>query len=114
MTSIIKHSHHTLFDKAWYLQPTGPPAAQLLYDLGIEPNDAPLATGSINDVGTNVTHPPEMGKSNNMPTPKIDNITPGSSPAKKSIILPPLPTPQPPTLHQLTASVACTEANNHQ
>ena len=28
-----------MFDEAWYLQPTRPPAAQLLYDLGIEAED---------------------------------------------------------------------------
>ncbi len=38
-TGIVKHSHHAQFDKAWYLQPNWPPAAQLLYDLGIEPDE---------------------------------------------------------------------------
>ena len=36
----VKRSHHAQFDEAWYLQPTRPPAAQLLYDLGIEPDEA--------------------------------------------------------------------------
>ncbi len=31
----VKTSHHAQFDEAWYLQPSHPPAAQLLYDLGI-------------------------------------------------------------------------------
>ncbi len=35
----MKCSHHAQFDKAWYLQPTRPPAAQLLYDLGFEADD---------------------------------------------------------------------------
>ena len=35
-TGIVKTSHHAMFDEAWYLQPTRPPAAQLLYDLGLE------------------------------------------------------------------------------
>jgi hypothetical protein len=35
-TGIIKNSHHAQFDKAWYLQQSRPPAAQLLYDLGLE------------------------------------------------------------------------------
>ncbi len=40
-TGVIKTSHHATFDEAWYLQPTRPPAAQLLYDLGLEyDNDA--------------------------------------------------------------------------
>jgi hypothetical protein len=35
---IVKRSHHAQFDKAWYLQSSWPPAAQLLYDIGIKPN----------------------------------------------------------------------------
>ncbi len=35
-SGIVKHSHHAIFDEAWYLQPNRPPAAQLLYDLGLE------------------------------------------------------------------------------
>jgi hypothetical protein len=31
----IKSCHHAYFDEAWYLQPTRPPAAQLLYDCGL-------------------------------------------------------------------------------
>jgi hypothetical protein len=38
-TAIVKTSHHATFDEAWYLQPTRPPAAQLLYDLGLEYDD---------------------------------------------------------------------------
>ncbi len=50
-TGIVKTSHHTTFDEAWYLQPTRPPAAQLLYDLGLEaentldtPDQSPTTT----------------------------------------------------------------------
>ncbi len=43
MTSgIVKTNHHADFDEAWYLQPSRPPAAQLLYDLGLEPDDDPV------------------------------------------------------------------------
>jgi hypothetical protein len=38
-TGIVKTCHHAVFDEAWYLQPHRPPAAQLLYDLGIEDED---------------------------------------------------------------------------
>jgi hypothetical protein len=38
-TGTVKWSHHALFNEAWYLQPHRPPAAQLLYDLGLEPDD---------------------------------------------------------------------------
>ena len=33
---IVKTSHHTMFDEAWYLQPRRPPFAQMLYDVGSE------------------------------------------------------------------------------
>jgi hypothetical protein len=39
-TGIVKRCHHAQFDEVWYLQPNTPPAAQLLYDLGIEPDEA--------------------------------------------------------------------------
>jgi hypothetical protein len=35
-SGIVKSCHHAIFDEAWYLQPMQPPAAQLLYDLGLE------------------------------------------------------------------------------
>ncbi len=34
-SGIVKQSHHAQFDEAWYLQDLRPPAAQLLYDLGV-------------------------------------------------------------------------------
>jgi hypothetical protein len=35
-SGIIKSCNHAVFDKVWYLQLTQPPAAQLLYNLGLE------------------------------------------------------------------------------
>jgi hypothetical protein len=35
-SGIVKSCHHAVFNEAWYLQPSRPPAAQLLYNLGIE------------------------------------------------------------------------------
>jgi hypothetical protein len=35
-TGTVKTSHHAVFDEAWYLQPSRPPMAQLLYDMGLE------------------------------------------------------------------------------
>jgi hypothetical protein len=35
-TGLVKRSHHTKFDEAWYLQPSRLPAAQLMYDLGLK------------------------------------------------------------------------------
>jgi hypothetical protein len=47
-SGVVKRSHHAVFDKAWYLQPSRPPTAQLLYTLGLEDNapvcDAPTDT----------------------------------------------------------------------
>jgi len=50
-SGITKTCHHTTFDEAWYLQDDRPPAAQLLYTLGLEsdstfttsPPDGPIA-----------------------------------------------------------------------
>ncbi len=41
-SGILKLCHHAIFDEAWYLQPTRPPTAQLLYDLGLEVDDKPM------------------------------------------------------------------------
>jgi hypothetical protein len=38
-SGLVKQSHHAQFDEAWYLQPHRPPAAQLIYDLGLEAKD---------------------------------------------------------------------------
>ncbi len=35
-SGIVKACHHAIFDKAWYLQLTRPPAAQLLFNLSLE------------------------------------------------------------------------------
>ena len=34
-SGLVKRSQHAPFDEAWYLQASRPPAAQLLYDLGV-------------------------------------------------------------------------------
>jgi hypothetical protein len=41
-SGVVKSCHHAVFDEAWYLQPTRPPAAQLLYDLGLEAETEPM------------------------------------------------------------------------
>ncbi len=38
-SGVVKTSHHTQFDEAWNPQPFRSPAAQLLYDLGLEFED---------------------------------------------------------------------------
>jgi hypothetical protein len=42
-SGIVKQSHHATFDEARYLQPTRPPAAQLLYDLGLEADNVEIS-----------------------------------------------------------------------
>ncbi len=42
-SGIVKQSHHATFDEAWYLQPARPPAAQLLYDLGLEADEVDIS-----------------------------------------------------------------------
>jgi hypothetical protein len=34
-SGVVKQSHHAQFDEAWYLQYSRPPAAQLMFDLGV-------------------------------------------------------------------------------
>jgi hypothetical protein len=45
-SGVVKSSHHAEFGEAWYLQPTRPPAAQLLYDLGVLPETDPVEGGT--------------------------------------------------------------------
>ncbi len=45
-SGVVKSSHHVQYDEAWYLQSIRPPAAQLLYDLGILPEYDPLLDNS--------------------------------------------------------------------
>ncbi len=54
-TGIIKQSHHATFDKVWYLQPSCPPAAQLLYYLGLEEEHNPMDEEVLS---TGITTPP--------------------------------------------------------
>jgi hypothetical protein len=46
-SGVVKRLHHAVFDEAWYLQPSQPPAAQLLYNLGLE-DESPICV-TVND-----------------------------------------------------------------
>ena len=48
-SGLVKSSHHAVFDEAWYMQPQRPPAAQLLYDLGLESEDC-----MVSEIGPDV------------------------------------------------------------
>jgi hypothetical protein len=39
-SGVVKTSHHMVFNEAWYLQDSCSPAAQLLYNLGLEADDS--------------------------------------------------------------------------
>jgi hypothetical protein len=42
-SGLIQQSHHVQFDEAWYLQASRPPASQLLYNLGMKPDNLDTA-----------------------------------------------------------------------
>ncbi len=70
-SGIVKTSHHAQFDEAWYLQPSRPPTAQLLYDLGLkndEIEDFPTDNASP---GNPVPWPPILPKSKLPITPPL-------------------------------------------
>ena len=52
-SGVVKTCHHAVFDECWFHQPWRPPAAQLLYDLGVAVTDAaidpPTLTTQPND-----------------------------------------------------------------
>ena len=49
-SGVVKRSHHAKFDEAWYLQPSRPPAAQLLYSLGVAPDETSCSADGIEPV----------------------------------------------------------------
>jgi hypothetical protein len=53
---LVKRSHHATFDEAWYLQPSQPPAAQLLYNLGLEAESV-----AVSETGTDIEPPLKPG-----------------------------------------------------
>jgi hypothetical protein len=55
---IVKESHHAVFDEAWYTQPHRPPAAQLLYDHGLEAEDGPFSEIGPEPCMTHAPYPP--------------------------------------------------------
>jgi hypothetical protein len=59
-SGLVKSSHHAVFNEAWYMQPHRPPAAQLLYDLGLEPEDCMVSEIGPADAFTNALYPPSL------------------------------------------------------
>jgi hypothetical protein len=59
-SGLVKSSHHAVFDEDWYMQPHRPPAAQLLYDLGLEPEDCMVPENGPADAFNNALYPPSV------------------------------------------------------
>jgi hypothetical protein len=59
-SGLVKSSHHAVFDEAWYMQPHRPPAAQLLYDLGLEPEDCMVSESGPADAFNDALYPPSV------------------------------------------------------
>ncbi len=68
-SGLVKLSHHARFDEAWYLQSHCPPAAQLLYNLGIETEDSDPPP---DDASTSETVPTAF--TDNVPWPRTPNL----------------------------------------
>ena len=59
-SGLVKSSHHAVFDEAWYMQPHRPPAAQLLYDLGLEAEDCMVSEIGPDVSITHALYPPSL------------------------------------------------------
>jgi hypothetical protein len=93
-SGLVKCSHHTQFDKAWYLQPSRPPAAQLLYDLGLEVDPE--------------VHPEDSTTTSPVPWPSLPTCNPPSGKFLVPLpcILTPLPLRETLAAHQPLTAVA--------
>ena len=77
-SGLVKRSHHATFDKAWYLQPSQPLAAQLLYDLGLEAEEVPVSETGPDQVLSPVSdHQAQLA-----PVPWPPSYDSGKSPSK--------------------------------
>ena len=92
---IVKSSHHAIFDEAWYLHPQRPLFAQMLYDIGLEPE---LQEDDIDLACTNVP----------VPYPPMSIKAPSKLPLVTTRVPLPLRISTPPNV--FTAAAARTEA----
>jgi hypothetical protein len=92
-TGLVKTSHHAVFDEAWYLQPSRPPMAQLLFDMGLE-NEEEIAVPPPNQ-------PREIAQ-----WPPIQEMVPTKVPTKALNTPIPLRLTEAPTLRQESARAA--------
>lgn len=94
-SGVVKTSHHAVFDEAWYLQSSRPPAAQLLYDMGMEPD--------IDQIEE------ELGTTELAPYPPIPHHAPHKLPTKAVIYPIPLRISPQPSFPVYAASAAKTK-----
>ena len=95
-TGVVKTSHHATFDEAWYLQPTRPPAAQLLHDMGLEFEDDQHASevSDTPDTALASVSTAEFNAAPYPPTPPLLKFGPKqikSCPAPPTCLISPLP-----------------------
>jgi hypothetical protein len=93
-TRIEKTSHHGIFDEAWYLQSQRPPFAQMLYDVGLEPELTETDLCVIKDVA---------------PPPPLPSKPPSKLPLFTTRIPLPLRVSTPPTAFAAAAAHTKTE-----
>jgi hypothetical protein len=72
-TRVVKTSHHAIFDEAWYLQPQRPPFAQMLFDVGLEPDFVDIKTPTSPIIAP-IPPPPTC------PPPKLPPLAPRLTP----------------------------------
>jgi hypothetical protein len=110
----VKTSHHAQFDEAWYLQPSCPPAAQLLYDLGILPEgNPPLEFAAKSKLVTSDFQTPGSIEKVLIPWPPMKSVDKGTDKwvaTDQSILLHlPLRTLMHELPRPITAKAACTK-----
>ena len=103
-SGVVKTSHHARFDESWYLQPSRPPAAQLLYDLGV-----------VHEEVEPITPPPKLTVALYPPIPLLTSKLPALPQATTVIPLPlRLTDPLPISLTAAAAArVECQTTNPH-
>lgn len=72
-TRMVKSLHHAIFHEAWYLQPCHPPFVQMLYDVGLEPEEQ-LALPTSSPI--QLPPFPPMAATKPKPLPKLSTIIP--------------------------------------
>lgn len=100
-SGVVKVSHHAVFDEAWYLQPSRPPMAQLLYDMGME-----------SETETTMAPPSQPRQQAPWPPICISILKPTPASAKQQVL--PLRMSSTPDLKETNARAATTDMPIYQ